>query len=393
MVARDEGERLVRLQEEFRRTFGGGEPPRVFRAPGRVNLIGEHTDYNDGFVLPMAVERYIWIAARRIDGRDLHLRSLDFRQAVRFALDDLRPHPTMAWANYLAGVAWAFVQENLSVPGLEAAFTGSIPIGSGLSSSAALETATAVALETLGRVEVSAVRRALLCQRAESEFVGVQCGIMDQFISSLARSDHALWIDCRSLQHEAVPVSPQAVAVIADTGVRRELATSAYNERRSQCEEGVRLLQKHLPGITALRDVPPVALARWKDDLPEVVYRRCVHVVRENRRVLNMVEALRQGDLEQGGRLMDASHTSLRDLYEVSCPELDLMVEIAQGLPGCWGSRLTGAGFGGCTVSLVQSERAEAFARDLAAAYEKQTGRQAQVFLARPAGGAVEVSA
>jgi len=354
MVARGEGERLGRLQEEFRRTFGGGEPPRVFRAPGRVNLIGEHTDYNEGFVLPMAVERYVWIAARRTDGRDLHLRSLDFRQAAHFALDDLRPHPAMAWANYLAGVAWAFVQENLPVPGLEAAFTGSIPIGSGLSSSAALETATAVALETLGRVEVSAVRRALLCQRAEGEFVGVQCGIMDQFISSLARSGHALWIDCRSLQHEAVPVPPKAVAVIADTGVRRELAASAYNERRSQCEEGVRLVQKHLPGITALRDVPPVALARWKDDLPEIIYRRCTHVVQENRRVLNMVEALRQGDLEQAGRLMDASHASLRDLYEVSCPELDLMVEIAQGLPGCWGSRLTGAGFGGCTVSLVR---------------------------------------
>ncbi|MBC7223735.1 MAG: galactokinase, partial [Anaerolineae bacterium] len=371
--------------------FGPGRAPGAFRAPGRVNLIGEHTDYNEGFVLPMAVERYVWVVARPGPAGYLRLRSVDFGQEAQFDLGNLRPDPERPWANYVAGVAWAFADEGLPVPSLEMAVAGNVPIGAGLSSSAALETAAAAALEACGGLDLSPVRRALLCQRAEAQFVGVQCGIMDQFVSGLAREGHALWLDCRSLAHEHVPVPSEAVAVIADTGVRRELTASAYNERRQQCEEGVRRLRRRLPGIRALRDVPWEALERWREDLPEVVYRRCAHVVRENARVLAAVEALRGGDLEAMGRLMDASHASLRDLYEVSCPELDLMVELARGLPGCFGARLTGAGFGGCTVSLVAAERAEAFARDLAAAYTARTGRAAAAFAARPAGGAVEV--
>lgn len=381
----------ARLTQALETTFGPGKPPRIFRAPGRVNLIGEHTDYNDGFVLPMALGRYIWLAARENSVRHLRLFSVDFQEEARFDLLRLERDPLRPWANYVAGVAWAFAQDGLPVRGLEAALTGNVPIGSGLSSSAALETASAVALEALAALDIPPVRRALLCQQAEAEFVGVQCGIMDQFVSSLAQEGHALYLDCRSLEYEHVPVPPQAAVVIADTGVRRALAASAYNERRRQCEEGVRLLQRHIPGIRALRDVPREALERWQDDLPEVVYRRCAHVVQENARVLAAVRALRAGDLEGMGRLMDASHTSLRDLYQVSCPELDLMVELARGLPGCFGSRLTGAGFGGCTVSLVAAERAEAFAQDLAAAYTARTGRPSDVFVERPAGGAEEV--
>ncbi|MGQ9713522.1 MAG: galactokinase [Anaerolineae bacterium] len=391
MASWDEPEVVARLTEALEAAFGPGKPPRVFRAPGRVNLIGEHTDYNDGFVLPMAVGRCIWLAARKDSVRHLRLFSVDFQEEARFDLGHLERDPARPWANYVAGVAWAYADDGLPVRGLEAALTGNIPIGSGLSSSAALETASAVALEAWTGLDVPPVRRALLCQRAEAEFVGVQCGIMDQFVSSLARAGHALWLDCRSLEYEQVPVPPEAAIVIADTGVRRALAASAYNERRRQCEEGVRLLRRHLPGIRALRDVPWEALERWREDLPEAIYRRCAHVVQENARVLAAVEALRTGDLDAMGRLMDASHTSLRDLYEVSCPELDLMVGLARGLPGCFGSRLTGAGFGGCTVSLVAADRAEAFARDLAAAYAAHTGRRAEVFVESPAGGAREV--
>lgn len=387
----DEREVVARLKGALETAFGPGKPPRVFRAPGRVNLIGEHTDYNDGFVLPMAVGRYLWLAAREDSVRHLRLFSVDFQEEARFDLGHLERDLARPWANYVAGVAWAYAGDGLPVRGLEAALTGNVPIGSGLSSSAALETAAAVALEALTGLDVPPVRRALLCQQAEAEFVGVQCGIMDQFVSSLAQEGHALWLDCRSLEYERVPVPSEAAVVIADTGVRRALAASAYNERRRQCEEGVRLLQRHLPGVQALRDVPWDALERWRDDLPEVVYRRCAHVVQENGRVLAAVEALYAGDLERMGRLMDASHASLRDLYEVSCPELDLMVDLAHSLPGCFGSRLTGAGFGGCTVSLVAAERAETFAQDLAAAYTARTGRRTEVFVAHPAEGAGEV--
>ncbi len=391
MASWDEREVVARLTEALEAAFGPGKPARVFRAPGRVNLIGEHTDYNDGFVLPMAVGRHIWLAAREDSVRHLRLFSVDFGQEAHFDLGRLERDPARPWGNYVAGVAWAFAQEGLPVRGLEAALTGNVPIGSGLSSSAALETASAVALEALTGLDVPPVRRALLCQKAEAEFVGVQCGIMDQFVSSLAQEGHALLLDCRSLEYKRVRVPEGAAVVIADTGVRRALATSAYNERRRQCEEGVRLLRRHLPGIRALRDVPWEALERWRGDLPEAVYRRCAHVVQENARVLAAVEALHAGDLETMGRLMDASHASLRDLYEVSCPELDLMVELARSLPGCFGSRLTGAGFGGCTVSLVAAERAEAFAQDLAAAYAARTGRRTEAFVERPAGGAGEV--
>jgi len=391
MASWDEREVVARLTEALEAAFGPGKPPRVFRAPGRVNLIGEHTDYNDGFVLPMAVGRHIWLAAREDSARHLRLFSVDFGQEALFDLGCLERDPARPWGNYVAGVAWAFAQAGLPVRGLEAALTGNVPIGSGLSSSAALETASAVALEALSGLDVPPVRRALLCQKAEAEFVGVQCGIMDQFVSSLAQEGHALLLDCRSLEYKRVRVPERAAVVIADTGVRRALATSAYNERRRQCEEGVRLLRRHLPGIRALRDVPWEALERWRGDLPEAVYRRCAHVVQENARVLAAVDALHAGDLETMGRLMDASHASLRDLYEVSCPELDLMVQLARSLPGCFGSRLTGAGFGGCTVSLVATERAEAFAQDLAAAYAARTGRRTEAFVERPAGGAGEV--
>ncbi|NLE76108.1 MAG: galactokinase [Chloroflexi bacterium] len=388
----DEAVLQQRLLEAFHRVFGPGQPPRLFRAPGRVNLIGEHTDYNDGWVLPVAIQRYVWAAARPHPDGTLALHSLQYGQTVHLPLHALHPCPETPWANYPAGVAWAYSRAGLALVGAQLALGGDVPVGAGLASSAALETTSAVALEGAAGLALPPQQRALLCQQAEREFVGVQCGIMDQYISAAAQAGHALCLDCRTLDHVSVPLPAAVRVVIADTGVRRTLAASAYNERRAQCQEGVRLLRRWLPGIAALRDVSPQALARWGKTLPATVRRRCTHVVHENGRVLEMVRALETGDLQWAGRLMNASHASLRDLYDVSGPELDVMVEIAQGLPGCFGSRLTGAGFGGCTVSLVQAEQAHAFAEGLARVYQARLGRSAEVFIQQPAAGAGEVA-
>jgi len=379
------------LANAFAQRFGD-PPPRVFRAPGRVNLIGEHTDYNDGFVLPMAIEHAIWVAARPRPDRQVQLHALDFAQDDAFSLDTLQRSDQAPWSNYVRGVAWALEGAGYVLGGMDAVIAGDVPIGAGLSSSAALEVATAVTLTTLSEVRLDRVRLALLCQRAENEFVGMRCGIMDQFISALGCREHALLIDCRSLEHRLVPIPAGVEVVIADTGKRRGLVDSEYNLRRAQCEEGVRLLRQLLPGLRALRDVSPADLTRFADRLPPDVRRRCQHVVDENARTLKAVAALEAGDLIAFGILMDASHASLRDLYQVSCEELDAMVEVARGLEGCLGARMTGAGFGGCTVNLVRSERVEEFCRRLAEGYRRRTGLRPAVYVSRPADGASEVT-
>ena len=381
-----ETDRIGALRRRFRQLFDT-EAAVVVRAPGRVNLIGEHTDYNDGYVLPVAIDRSVLLAASPRPDRRVIVHALDFDQRAEFFLDDITRDTEHPWSNYQRGVAWVLQSEEFTLPGLNVALISDVPIGAGLSSSAAVEVAAAYAWRVLGKLELDLVRLALLCQRAENEFVGMSCGIMDQFISALGQRDSALLIDCRSLDYELVPVPAGTAVVVADTRVRRELVASEYNARRRECEEGVRLLQRYLPGITALRDVSPVQFAEHQDRLPDIVRRRCRHVVHENDRVLRAVAALRAGDVGTFGQLMNESHTSLRDDYEVSCRELDMLVEAAWRVEGVCGSRMTGAGFGGCTVSLVDESAVGAFRERVAAAYQAATGTAPEIYVCRAEAG------
>lgn len=385
---------IGQLTTQAGRAFGQrfpGSAPRYFQAPGRVNLIGEHTDYNDGFVLPVAINRQVMLAARpRADDR-VRLWSVQFEQDSEFALEGIAPDAAAPWSNYVRGVAQTLKQEGLAPCGMDAVIAGDVPIGSGLSSSAAIEVATAVTFQGLCGLEMEPVRLALLCQRAENEFVGMKCGIMDQYIATLGRRGHALLIDCRSLEYEAVPLPAGVSVVVCDTMKRRGLVDSEYNTRREECERGVELLREHLPRVTALRDVTSEDLARYGEALPPVVRRRCRHVVSENERVLSAVAALRAGDVAAFGELMDASHASLRDDYEVSCRELDVMVEVARGVPGCLGARMTGAGFGGCTVNLVRAGQAAEFGRAVGEGYLREMGVTPEVYICEASAGAGEV--
>jgi len=372
------------------RTHFGNEPHFISVGPGRVNLIGEHTDYNDGFVLPIALKRDVRMAVRPRDDSRVVLYSVEYGASFEFSLDSLKFNQEHMWANYVMGVAWALQEKGLSLRGMDAAISGNVPRGSGLSSSAAIEVATALALlEASGQMHaLSGVQIALAAQRAENAFVGVNCGIMDQFISVLGAEHHALLIDCRSLDYERVPMPETASLVIGNTKASRSLASSAYNERRAECEEGVALLQKVMPEIRALRDVSVAALEAHRDLLPPVVYRRCAHVVHENQRVQETVAALAQGDLERVGALMNASHESLRVDYEVSSPALDAMVDAMRSAPGCLGARLTGAGFGGCAVALVRPGLEQAVADAIYARYPAATSIWPEVYTSRAANGA-----
>lgn len=391
---------ITRVQETFRARFG--TPELTIRAPGRVNLIGEHTDYNAGFVFPVAIDREVVIVARRRADSQVLLYSSNFEQADTFDLSDIdqvAPLPgAPTWSNYLRGVITVIQEAGHALGGFEAVFEGNVPRGSGLSSSAALEVATGTLLKHLFGLDVDAKQVALLGQRAENDFVGVQCGIMDQFISALGKRDHALMIDCRSLDYREVPLhlgSQDASIVILDSKVKRGLVDSAFNDRRAECRQAVELLGPLLgrPDLASLREVSPADLERVAERLPPVVRARARHVVTENDRVLQSVQALEAGDLERFGRLMDQSHESLRTDYEVSRPELDLLVSLARGIPGTYGSRLTGAGFGGCTVSLVDNSALETFEATVLAGYEEATGLTAGFFICEAVDGAGVVRA
>lgn len=339
----------------------------------------------------MAINRAVWLAVRPRDDQQVVVHSLDFEATTSFSLDEITLDADQSWSNYVRGVAWALQEQGYRLRGMEGIIVGDVPIGAGLSSSAASEVATAKAFQVVSGFEWDEVTVALACQRAENEFVGMRCGIMDQLIAVLGRRGHALLIDCRSLEHELVPLPMGIKVVVADTMKRRGLLDSEYNLRRQQCEDGVQRLRKHLPGIRALRDVSSDDLAQYGHTLPEVVRRRCTHVVQENERVLEAVAALQAGDAVCFGQLMDASHTSLRYLYEVSCHELDLMVEIARSVPGCLGARLTGAGFGGCTVSLVEERAVSEFQETVRRAYQRQTGLAPQLYVCAASDGAEEM--
>ncbi len=378
-----------KVVESFRARFGR-DPAVVVRAPGRVNLIGEHTDYNDGFVLPVAVDRAAWVAAAPLPDRTVRLIALDMGgEEASFSLDAIPPRQGN-WADYPRGVAWALGERGLALSGMEAVLTSDVPIGAGLSSSAAVEVAFAWTWKVLSGLELERTELARLCQRAENEYVGLRCGIMDQMASVWGQKDHAILIDCRTLEVEHVPIPPGVAIVVADTMVRRELATSEYNRRRWECEEAVRILLEYLPGIRALRDVSLEDLERYGHHLPPVLLKRARHVVTCNARVLKTVAAFRAGDLETVGQAMHRSHISLRDDYEVSSPELDTLAEAAWEVPGCYGARLTGAGFGGCIVALADIGAVDNLARHLREVYEARFGRTPTVTVCYASDGARE---
>ncbi len=360
--------------EAFTSRFGS-PPACIISAPGRVNLIGEHTDYNDGFVLPAAINRTTAIAASPRPDHSLLLHAENLGATMLLDLKDLHPRKTGSWSNYPAGVAHFLLESGVSLRGATMVIKGDIPRGSGLSSSAALEVASAFAFLTLNDVHMASLDVIKLCQKAENDYVGVKCGIMDQYISTLGKKDHALLIDCRSLESVHVPFPAGVRLIVCDTGVKRSLATSEYNKRRSECAEGVSVLASRIPGIRNLRDVNPGHLMEFGDLLDTVVLKRCRHVVTENERVTRSVEALRAGDLIHFGGLMYASHASLRDNYEVSCNELDAVVEICSGVDGVLGARMTGAGFGGCAICLVKEQNTDAVIERLERDYPKRTGK------------------
>ncbi len=381
------------IAASFEQYFGHRQTVET-RAPGRVNLLGEHVDYNQGVVLPVAIDREVRLVATPSQDGRVNLRALDLRKGVVFNLSevekriDIAGKPLPGWARYPAGVAWALQEAGLQLSGMQAAFSSNIPIGSGLSSSAAVEVAFACTWQILSGWEVDKLSLAKLCQRAENDYVGVSSGLMDQFASACGEEGHIMCFDTRSLEWRPLEMPPGTAIVIADSGIRRSLSASAYNDRRAACEEAVRLLQKHLPEIKSLRDVSTVEMAAYSAYLPVEIEHRAEHVVKEIHRVDQAIIALHRGDARMFGGFMFASHKSLKDLYEVSIPELDYLVEIARRLPGVYGARLTGAGFGGCTVNLVEEKEAETFMQSLQAGYKQQTGRVAKVYLCQASNGA-----
>jgi galactokinase len=379
----------IELKIQFSDLFG--KTPRLYRAPGRVNLIGEHTDYNDGFVMPAAIDLYCGVAMAPRDDRRIVVRSANLNETVEFLLDD-NTHATRHWSDYVRAVAWVLERAGLHLRGADLVISSNIPLGAGLSSSAAIEVSTAYALVDASGARIDPTELAKLCQRAENDFVGARCGIMDQFIACYGQTGHALMLDCRSLDYRPLPITSDVRLLIANTMVDHHLASGEYNLRRTECEESVRRLAGAVPGLKSLSDLSLAQLECHRDRLTDVLYRRCRHVVTENRRVSAAAAALARYDLEAFGQLMADSHRSLRDDYEVSSRELDLMVEIAVGQEGVYGSRMTGGGFGGCTINLVREVTAPRLTRTIADAYAQKTGRRPEIYVCTPAAGAQRCS-
>ncbi len=385
--------RTERIRVRFGEVFGSGGGELAFvRAPGRVNLIGEHTDYNDGFVLPMAIDREIITAFQPRSDRLVLLYSYNFSSSCRFSLDEIKYEEKEGWANYVKGVIYFLQERGVRLSGMNMVLEGNISLGAGLSSSAAVEVATVFSLYLLNGFEWKPIEMIKLCQRAENEFVGVNCGIMDQFVSLLGERNKALFLDCRTLDYELIPLPEEGLRiVVCNTMVKRGLADSEYNKRRKECEEGVSYLKRYLPHIEALRDVEADDFERYKGSLPEVIRKRCQHVIEENGRVIQSVAALKEADWGRFGQLMNESHGSMRDKYEISCPELDLMVEIAGETEGVLGARMTGGGFGGCTVNLVEKNKIAGFKKRVSQGYREKTGISPEIYVCRAGEGAGEM--
>jgi galactokinase len=369
-----------------------GKRPRIFSAPGRVNLIGDHTDYNDGFALPIAIGNRTVVAAAARNDRKFRVRSLRVAQAAEFDLDGADFVRRNSWADYVEGVARSLASRGVKLHGADLLVESDVPIGAGLSSSAALEMSVGLALVSLaGSAQFSPRDLALAAQAAEHTYVGIQCGIMDQLIAAFGKPDQALLLDCRSLGTTDIPCAlPGAAVVICDTKVKHELAASAYNQRRSECEMSVAAMRARRPDIKALRDLSPADLDLYDEVLPEPLRRRCRHVVSENARTLEATRALSADDLPELGRLMAESHRSLRYDYEVSCAELDLCVEIAAGVRGVYGARMTGGGFGGCTVTLVRSDAVTDLSASLERGFFERFRTRPDIFTVRASEGMKE---
>ena len=365
--------------------------PRIFRAPGRVNLIGEHTDYNDGFVLPAAIDLYTWTAVAPRSDQTLRVYSENLEEFCEINLSDSAAQPRDHWSDYVHGVALMLHRAGVALCGADMAIYSDVPSGAGLSSSAALEVSVARALLAASGRTLALTEVAKLCQRAENEFVGARVGIMDQFASCFGSSHHAILLDCRSLEYKLLPLPAGVAMVICNTMVKHGHSGGEYNERRAQCEEGVQLLKRHFPAIQALRDVALAQLEAYRSALPELIYRRCHHVVGENERVLRTVEALKNGDLKAVGACMAESHLSLKNDYQVSSRELDILVELAQGRTGLIGSRMTGGGFGGCTINLVRTDSVRQFSKEIQSAYHQATGMIPEIYVSTAGAGVTEV--
>jgi len=376
-----------RVVEALFEKFGEGGNVCVTRAPGRVNLIGEHTDYNGGFVLPMGLDRDVVVAGRKIGGQHVRVYSCNFDEIGEFEIGEWEQEK-IGWLNYIKGVAREFCEQGVELSGMELAFGGDVPVGAGLSSSAALEVAVAWCFMVLSESVFERTEIALMCQRAENEFVGVKCGIMDQFAAALSRAGFALFLDCRGLHYEHVRLPEDVKIVICNTGVKRELAGSEYNKRRAECEQALKYFRQFKPDAEYLRDVGWEEFLKYSDGLPEPARSRARHVITENERVLRAVEALGVGDVKEFGELMYESHESLREDYEASSPELDLIVNIARGVEGVYGARMTGAGFGGCCVAVVEEDAVERFVEAVKAEYPAKTGIEPEIYVCQSRDGA-----
>ncbi|MTI88997.1 MAG: galactokinase [Balneolaceae bacterium] len=359
-----------------------GKEYKIILSPGRINLIGEHTDYNNGYVLPAAVDKYIVLAMQPNNLNQLRFKALDmddhFEKDLAFPLQQSQKR----WANYLLGVIDQLQEKRYTIQGFDCVFGGNIPIGAGMSSSAALEAGIVYGLNVLFDLGLSTMDMVRIAQNAENQFVGVQCGIMDQFACMFGKQHHAIRLDCQTLKHQYIPLLDEDIrVVICDTGVRRELASSEYNIRREQCEEGVQVLKKYHPEVCSLRDITLDLLIEHHADLDPVVFKRCRYVIEENDRVLQACEHLRNNDFPSFGDLMFRSHKGLQEEYEVSCPELNILVEIAKNIEGIIGSRMMGGGFGGCTINLVKEEQLHPFIQQIENKYRKKTGLDANVYV------------
>jgi galactokinase len=375
------------LAERFARLWDG-TPPLIVRAPGRVNLIGEHTDYNDGYVFPAAIGFETRVAIGERADRRMAVRSENNSEEMEFDLDNLPASRRGHWSDYVVGVARELEHEVGGLPAANMLLWGDVPQGAGLSSSASLEVAVCEAFLQLAKRRLDGDTAARLCQRAENEFVGARCGIMDQFISVYGKNDHALRLDCRSLQYELLPLPREVRMVICNSMVRHSVATGEYNKRRAECEAGAHYFAERIPGVRALRDVSLADLTKFGDGLSETVRKRCRHVISENARVLQAAAALGERDLRLFGRLMHESHLSMRDDFEISCSEIDVMVKLAENQEGAYGARMTGGGFGGCTINLVRAELVAEFCTAVSQGYERATRLKPEIYVTSAADGA-----
>ncbi len=383
--------RVEKLKEEFKKTFGKIKDIHIFNAPGRVNIIGEHTDYNGGYVLPVAINLSLLAAAKKRNDRKVYLESLNFNKKVVASLDELRYEEKKDWANYPLSVVWVLEKEGIKLSGADIIFEGNIPVASGLSSSAAIEVLTMKCLLELSGHNIEKEKIPLLCREAENEFIGVKSGIMDQYIITFGKKNNALFLNCKTLEHKLIPFHniKDTVIIVGNTKIKRGLAKSAYNERVAECNEGLKILKGFIKreNVEKLSDIRKEEFGKYESHLPPIIAKRCEHVIFENERVKQAVESLEKGNLDKLGKLMIQSHKSLKELYEVSCKELDIMVEAFLQSDGVYGARMTGAGFGGCVIALVEQKSQAEIIKKASKEYEEKTGLKGEFYITRISDG------